>query len=105
MDQKPIVNGLKSYTHPADRPPLHERTELNHAPPPVEHPAPKRPPKTKITTHREVEAEYARIEAMEDSDPEAPGFEEHRDAYLRLSRKRALGVEHDEDVRRKVRIH
>ncbi|KAI9661749.1 MAG: putative DNA helicase ino80 [Bathelium mastoideum] len=104
-DQKPMANGVNLYTHSATRPPLRERAEINHAPPPADQAQTKRPPKTKITTHREVEAEYARIETMEDSDLEAPGFEEHRDAYLGLSRKRALDVERDEDLRRKRRRH
>ena len=102
-DQKPMVNGANSYPTPADRQPLRERAELNHAPPAVEQSPVKRVPKTKITTHREVEAEFARIEAMEDSDLETPGYEEFKKVYSNSSRKRALDVEHEEEIRRKVR--
>ncbi|KAL9090161.1 MAG: hypothetical protein Q9165_005441 [Trypethelium subeluteriae] len=102
-EQKPNVNGVNQSPHVTERPPLRDRVEVNNAPPLVEPLPPKRPAKTKITTHREVEAEYARIEAMEDSDQEATGFEEHRAAYLQASRKRALDIEFHEDQRRKRR--
>ncbi|ORY09922.1 SNF2 family N-terminal domain-domain-containing protein [Clohesyomyces aquaticus] len=50
-----------------------------------------------------VEAEIARIETMEMSDMDIPGFEAEKEEYAQRCRKRALEVEHIEANKRKRR--
>ncbi|OCL13572.1 helicase SWR1 [Glonium stellatum] len=50
-----------------------------------------------------VEAEIARIEAMELSDVEGPEFEEERQEYIKRCKKRAFDLENAELVKRKRR--
>ncbi|KAI9714816.1 MAG: putative DNA helicase ino80 [Bogoriella megaspora] len=107
-DQKPVINGTASYTNSSDTAPIHDRVDASRAPLPhtkssSNHLAPEKKASTKITSHREVEAEYAKIEAMDESDVEGPGFDEHKVAFLRQGKKRALDVEALENTRRKRR--
>jgi hypothetical protein len=50
----------------------------------------------------EVEAEYAKLEAMDISDPETPGFEEWQKEYKQRSQKRMHQVDLTEVAKRKV---
>ncbi|KAF2199308.1 helicase SWR1 [Delitschia confertaspora ATCC 74209] len=50
-----------------------------------------------------VEAELARIETMEMSDIEGPGFEPDKEEYLQRGRKRSLEIESNEAMKRKRR--
>lgn len=72
--------------------------------PPV-HPAP--PPQSvvreiPVVDEAQVEAELARIETMEMSDADLPGFEAEKADYSQRGLKRALEIETNEVDKRKV---
>jgi DNA helicase INO80 len=55
-----------------------------------------------VPDEAQVEAELARIETMEMSDVDGPGFEAEKEDYLQRGRKRALDAEDMEVSKRKV---
>lgn len=57
-----------------------------------------------VPDEAQVEAELARIETMEMSDVDGPGFEAEKENYLQRCRKRALDVENSETSKRKVKF-
>ncbi|KAF2181790.1 helicase SWR1 [Zopfia rhizophila CBS 207.26] len=56
-----------------------------------------------VPDEAQVEAELARIETMEMSDIESPGFEEEKEEYSQRGRKRSMEVENAEMIKRKRR--
>ncbi|KAF2263917.1 helicase SWR1 [Lojkania enalia] len=89
--------------------PLQDHTALNrgyeHMPPiggvpPLQRLVPRELPQV---DESQVEAELARIETMEMSDVDGPGFEADKEEYLQRCRKRALDVENAEASKRKRR--
>ena len=79
--------------------------EYEAMPPVASAPRPSHPPTRDIPVPDEaqVEAELARIETMEMSDADGPGFEVQKREYVELGQKRALEVEAAEASKRKVR--
>lgn len=55
-----------------------------------------------LPNERDVELECAKIETMEFSDVESPGFEKEKEEFLERGRKRILDIELAESLKRKV---
>ena len=80
--EHPVTNGVIGPDHSATLTALHARSKPDE---------------------REIEAELARIDAMDISDPDSPGFEDWKEEYRQRGLKRQLQVAEAEAGRRKVR--
>lgn len=86
--------------------PLHD-SRAYEAMPPVTSAQPPRlvPRDIPVPDEAQVETELARIETMEMSDVDGPGFEHEKEEYIQNSRKRALEVDTAESSKRKVSLY
>ena len=55
--------------------------------------------------NEKIEAEMAKIEAMDLSDVESPGHEQARNTFIKLKLKRQVDIEDSESVKRKVSLY
>jgi len=58
-----------------------------------------------VPDEADVEVQLARIETMEMSDVDGPGFEADKEEYIQRGRKRALEADDSEAGKRKVSLH
>jgi DNA helicase INO80 len=86
--------------------PLHD-SRAYEAMPPVTSAQPPKPVPRELPVADEalVEIELTRIETMEMSDVDGPGFELEKEEYIQNSRKRALELDTAESSKRKVSLH
>lgn len=70
--------------------------------PPTHHTLPRELP---VPDEAQVENELTRIETMEMSDVDGPGFEADKEEYLQRGRKRSLQANENEASKRKVSLH
>jgi DNA helicase INO80 len=86
--------------------PLHDGRAYEAMPPVTSVQPPKPVPRElPVADEALVETELARIETMEMSDVDGPGFELEKGEYIQNSRKRALELDTAESSKRKVRLH
>jgi DNA helicase INO80 len=70
--------------------------------PPTHHALPRELP---VPDEAQVESELTRIETLEMSDVDGPGFEADKEEYIQRGRKRALEADDNEGSKRKVSLH